>query len=81
MHFGSAVNTKRENKREMTINLPNLFRQKYLSESAGNGVSGPPGRKNFGGPPSIVVLRPPLTATRSKIPTSYCPKVGHSELY
>ena len=77
MHFEPAVNTKRE----MTINLPNLFRQKYLSESAGNGVSGPSGCKNFGGLPSILGLRPPLTATQSKIPTWYCPKVGHSELY
>ena len=25
MHFEPAVNTKRENKREMTLNLPNLF--------------------------------------------------------
>ena len=50
MHFEPAVNTKRE----MTINLPNLFWQKYLSESAENGR---PGRKNFGGPPSILGLR------------------------
>ena len=50
MHFEPAVNTKREKKREMTINLPNLFRQKSLSESVENCVSGRPGRKNFGGP-------------------------------
>ena len=31
MHFEQAVNTKHENKREMTINLPNLFdRNIYL---------------------------------------------------
>ena len=53
-----------------------LFWQKYLCESAGNDVSGPPGRKNFGGPSSILGLRPRLTAMRSKIPTWYCPKVG-----
>ena len=50
MHFEPAVNTKRENKREMAINLPNLFWQKYLSNGAENGVSGPPGRKIFGTP-------------------------------
>ena len=76
MHFEPAVNTKRENKRKMTINLPNLFRQKYLCKSAGNYVSEPPGRKNFGGLPSILGLRPRLTAMRSKIPSMYCPKVG-----
>ena len=32
-----------------------------------------------GGPPSILGLRPRLTATRSKIPTRYSPKVGHSD--
>ena len=70
MHFEPAVNTNRENKREMT---------KYLSEStAWNGVSGPPDRKDFGGPPTILGLRPRLIATRSKFPTRYCPKVGHS---
>ena len=74
MHFEPAVNTKRE----MMINLPNLLWRKYLSESAGNGVAGPPGRKNFGGPPNILGLRPRQTATRSQIPTRYCPKVGHS---
>ena len=79
MHFKPAVNTKRENKREMTINLRNLFGQKYLSESAGNGVSGRPGRKHFGGLNSILGLRRRLTAMQSKIPTRYCPKVGHSE--
>ena len=56
MHFEPAVNTKRENKREMTINLPNHFWQKYLSESAGNGVSGRPGRKNLWGPPLVFIL-------------------------
>ena len=50
MHFEPAVNTKRENKCEMTIYLPNLFWQKYLSESAGNGVSGRPGCKKFDAP-------------------------------
>ena len=30
------------------------------------------------GPPSILGLRPRLTATWSKIPTRYCSKVGHS---
>ena len=35
MYFEPAVNTKHENKREMTIYLPNLFWQKYLSESTG----------------------------------------------
>ena len=44
----------RENKREMTINFPNLFWQKCLSESAGDGVSEPPGRKIFGGIPIII---------------------------
>ena len=29
--------------------------------------------------PSILGLRPRLTAMRSKIPMRYCPKVGHSE--
>ena len=46
-HFEPAANTKRH---EMTINLTNLFWQKYLSESAGNCVSGRPGRNKFGGP-------------------------------
>ena len=32
-----------------------------------------------GGSPNILGLRPRLTATRSKIPTRYCPKVGHSD--
>ena len=77
MHFKPAVNTKRENKREMTIKLPNLFWQKYLCVSAGN-VSGPPGRKIFREPPSILGLCPRLIAMRSKIPTTYCPKVDHS---
>ena len=34
--------------------------------------------KISGDPPSILGLRPRLTATRSKIPMWYCPKVGHS---
>ena len=37
------------------------------------------GLKNLGGPPSVLGLRPRLTAMRSKIPTRYCPKVGHSD--
>ena len=44
-------------------------------------MKNPPGRKNFGGPPSILGLCPRLTAMRSKILMKYCPKVGHSELY
>ena len=80
MHFEPAVNTKRENKREMTINLPNLFWQKYLSESAGNGVLEPPGN-GVSGQKSTLGLRTRLTAMRSKIPTRYCPKVGHSALF